>query len=120
MILIILSVTREYEAALSNYDILITPTVSRTAPPNGLRDATPFEKSQSEAGIAVNTSQFNLTGHPAMSLPIGFLPDSTSTAKTVWLPVGMQIIGPLHGEEKILKVGYAYEKMFDWRKERED
>lgn len=65
----------------------------------------------------MNTSQFNLTGHPAMTLPIGFLPDLSGADPNVRLPVGMQIIGPLHGEEKILRVGLAYEKMFDWKKE---
>jgi len=52
-----------------------------------------------------------------MALPIGFLPDLSGADENVKLPVSMQIVGPLHREDKILKVGYAYEKMFDWRKE---
>lgn len=65
----------------------------------------------------MNTAQFNLTGHPAMALPIGFLPDPDTGVK---LPASMQIVGPLHGERKVLEVGYAYEKAFDWKMENFD
>ena len=54
-----------------------------------------------------------------MALPIGFLLDLSSADENVKLQVSMQIVGPLNGEDKILKVGYAYEKVFDWRKEYE-
>ena len=52
-----------------------------------------------------------------MTLPIAFLQDLSGEDENVWFPVAMQIIGPLHGEERILKVGLAWEKAFDWRKE---
>jgi amidase len=73
---------------------------------------------KSEQGIAVNTSQFNLVGNPAMTVPIGFLPDLSlvEADPNVKLPVGMQLIGRLHGEMEILKIGYAFEKMYDWQK----
>lgn len=71
---------------------------------------------KSEQDIATNTCQFNLTGHPAMTIPIGFLPDQTGNDEKILLPLGMQIVGPLHGEEKIFKVGYAFEKLVDWKK----
>ena len=110
-------VSREYEALLSEYDALITPTVSSTAPKLVPREAGLLEQWKADQGIALNTAQFNLTGNPAMALPIGFLPDLSGADENVKLPVSMQIVGPLHREDKILKVGYAYEKMFDWRKE---
>jgi amidase len=105
-------VGKEYDDTLSKYDVFITPTLSRTAPRNGDREASALEKTEAEKGLATNTAQFNLTGHPAMTLPIGFLPDMSGLDSNVMLPVGMQIVGPLHGENKIFKVGYAYEKMF--------
>ena len=97
--------------------MLITPTVSSTAPTLVDPEDGIMAQWKAEQGIAVNTSQFNLTGNPAMTLPIGFLPDLSGADPHIKLPVGMQIIGPLHGDERVLKVGYAYEKMFDWRKE---
>jgi amidase len=76
-----------------------------------------LEQWKTDQGTAQNTAQFNLTGNLAMALPIGFLPDLSGADAGVKLPFGMQIVGPLHGEDKILKVGYAHEKMFNWRKE---
>jgi len=32
--------------------------------------------------------------------------------------VGLQLIGPAFGEERILRVGYAYEQAVEWRKRR--
>jgi amidase len=112
-----ISVSREYEALLSDYDVLITPTVPSTAPKLVPREAGLLEQWKADQAIALNTAQFNLTGNPAMALPIGFLPDLSGADENVKLPVSMQIVGPLHGEDKVLKVGYAYEKMFDCRKE---
>ena len=68
---------------------------------------------KAEQGIAVNASQYNLVGNPAMTLPIGFLPDLSGADPNVRLPVGLQVVGSLHGEARILNIGYAYEKMCD-------
>ncbi len=56
-------------------------------------DATPY------------TVPFNLTGHPAASIPIG-------RSKT-GLPVGMQIIGARFQEQTILQAAHAYEAISD-------
>ncbi|KAL3426369.1 Amidase [Phlyctema vagabunda] len=110
-----IQLSREYDSQLQIYDVLLTPSLSRTAPKLKSRNAGVYEKSRAEAGISANTAQFNLTGHPAMTIPIGFLPDMGGDDPDVSLPVGMQFVGSLHGEEKILKVCYAYERMFDWK-----
>lgn len=47
-----------------------------------------------------------------MAVPTGFLPDPETG---VLLPSSMQLVGPLFGEEKVLKVGLAFGKSFDWR-----
>jgi Asp-tRNA(Asn)/Glu-tRNA(Gln) amidotransferase A subunit family amidase len=57
-------VSRENEAFLSKYAVLITPTVSSTAPKPGDRDAGLMAQWKAEQGIAVGTSQFNLVGKP--------------------------------------------------------
>ena len=45
---------------------------------------------------------FNMTGQPAASIPCGFAADG--------LPVGLQIVGPLHGEATVLRIARAYER----------
>ncbi|KAM0816077.1 putative Amidase [Seiridium cardinale] len=60
-----------------------------------------------------NTVVFNVTGQPAMSIPIGFAPANEDPS--VLLPVAMQIVGGLWQEKKILRVGHAWETEFDWK-----
>ncbi|HZY68465.1 MAG TPA: amidase [Devosia sp.] len=58
---------------------------------------------------AVFTSPFNLTGHPAISLPAGF---SASTG----LPIGVQLVAPLFAEADLFTLGNAFERATDWRR----
>ena len=64
-------------------------------------------------GITINTAVFNVTGHSAMSIPVGVA--ASQTEPQVLLPVGMQIVGGLWKEGKVLRAGYAWEKAYDWR-----
>ena len=49
----------------------------------------------------------NLTGHPAISLPVG-LSES--------LPVGLQLMGPLRRDERLLVVARAVEVALKWNR----
>lgn len=49
----------------------------------------------------VQTMPFNLTGHPAMSVPTGFSSDG--------LPLSMQIVGRAFDDATVLKIGFAFE-----------
>jgi Asp-tRNA(Asn)/Glu-tRNA(Gln) amidotransferase A subunit family amidase len=53
------------------------------------------------------TAPFNLTGHPAVSIPAGM---SAATG----LPIGMQLTGPLYGEGTLLQLAYAHEQATNW------
>ena len=53
-------------------------------------------------GMLVNTSPFNSTGHPALSINAGY---------SEGLPVGMMIIGKHFDEMSVLQAAYAYEKL---------
>ncbi len=53
---------------------------------------------------SLNTSTFNLTGHPALSINAGY---------SEGLPVGLQIIGRHFDETTVLQVARAYEKLRD-------
>jgi aspartyl-tRNA(Asn)/glutamyl-tRNA(Gln) amidotransferase subunit A len=56
------------------------------------------------------TYPFNLSGHPAASVPAGF----TSRG----LPAGLQIIGRHHRDDLVLQMAYAYEQARPWRDRR--
>jgi len=57
----------------------------------------------------VFTLSMNLAGICGLSLPCGFADG---------LPIGLQIMGPAFGEEKVLRVAYAYEQATDWHTRR--
>jgi aspartyl-tRNA(Asn)/glutamyl-tRNA(Gln) amidotransferase subunit A len=52
------------------------------------------------------TYPFNLTGHPAITLPCGVLDDG--------LPVGMQIVGPWRRDDVVLQAAAAFEAVRPW------
>ncbi|WP_341703240.1 amidase [Ferrovibrio sp.] len=91
------------------YDLLLTPslavlafTAGRLAPEN-MGDAywtawTPF------------SYPFNLTQQPAMSVPCGFSQSG--------LPIGLQIVGPMHRDDLVLRAAAAYEAATDWHRRR--
>ncbi len=59
----------------------------------------------------------SLAGLPALSIPCGFSrPTDGDTPSMDGLPVGLQIIGPQWGEQKIFDAGYAYQQVTDWHK----
>jgi Asp-tRNA(Asn)/Glu-tRNA(Gln) amidotransferase A subunit family amidase len=98
------------EAVLAEYDALVTPTL--TVPPYGkhLADGYPTEiDGESVLGVptdAMLTWVFNLTGHPAASVPAGLTDDG--------LPVGLQIVGERFAEPDILHVAAALERVRPW------
>lgn len=59
----------------------------------------------------------SLAGLPALSVPCGFAkPLEGNQPSLDGMPVGLQIIGPQWGEQKIFDVGYAYQTVTDWHK----
>ena len=101
---------RAIEAALEGHDALITPTL--TVPPYGkhLADGYPTEiDGESVLGVptdAMLTWVFNLTGHPAASVPAGFTDEG--------LPVGLQVVGRRYAESDVLAVSAALERARPW------
>jgi amidase len=101
-----------YEEAFDKFDVLIMPTTPYVAPRHGTRKSprTCFEPS---IGLTTNTAVFNVTGHPALSIPVGLVPAKDNSS--ILLPVGMQIVAGLWQEKKVLRVGHAWENSFDWK-----
>ena len=56
--------------------------------------------------MIANTSPFDITGHPAMSIPCG-LSDG--------LPVGLMLTGKHYDEATIYRAAHAFEQDEDWR-----
>jgi aspartyl-tRNA(Asn)/glutamyl-tRNA(Gln) amidotransferase subunit A len=82
-------------------DVLITPTTPIPASRISELLANPDALRPAELILLRNTRPVNVWGLPAISVPCGF----TSGG----LPIGLQIIGPQHGEMKVLQVARAYE-----------
>ena len=53
------------------------------------------------------------TGHPALTIPVGFVPATDD--KEVKLPAGLQIVGKKFAEIECLKIGAAWEDAYDWK-----
>ena len=77
--------------------------------------ATPLPPCQCAAGargasarfeMLPNTSPFDVTGHPAMSVPCGM---------SDGLPIGMMLVGRHYNETTIYRAAHAFEQLGDWR-----
>jgi len=92
------------------YDILVTPTLACTAFELGTNYALKIDgKDVSHQPLAWQhyTYPFNLSGHPAASIPCGWSKDG--------LPIGMQIIGRRLDDLTVLQVSQAFEELSPWQ-----
>lgn len=91
-----------YDDALDRYDVLVMPTMGRTALPLPQADpevATLFTR---RLGAVANTAPLDITGHPAITVPAGLVDG---------LPVGMMIVGKRFDDATVLKVADAFESL---------
>jgi amidase len=100
-----------YDHALKAADVLITPTTIglATKHPELTRDGKVtgiMERVEPSVGLTSNTCGFNITGHPALSVPCGFGTDG-ETGQV--LPVGMQIVGRRWDENMVLKAAAFFQ-----------
>jgi amidase len=97
-----LLVRAAYDKALEQVDVLVMPTVAARPPklpPANVDFAASLKASD---GAALNTPQFDVTGHPGLSVPCG---------KLDGLPIGMMIVGRLGEDATVLRAGYAFEQL---------
>ena len=96
---------RHIQEAFERFDLLLTPTLPITAPRIEEREILFGGKSVDVRPLLTRfTRAFNVTGHPALSLPGGLCPSG--------LPIGIQLIGRPFEEEALLRLGHAYEQAF--------
>jgi aspartyl-tRNA(Asn)/glutamyl-tRNA(Gln) amidotransferase subunit A len=93
---------REVEAALSGCDALVLPTLPIPAPPIGAESVVVNGALEPVRGLMLRLTQlFNLTGHPAVSIPCGATSDG--------LPCGLQLVGRQFETDALLQVALACE-----------
>jgi amidase len=95
-----------YDRVLADYDLLLMPTLPIKASKLPDDDAQIGELVARALEMIPNTSPFDVTGHPAMSLPCG---------KVDGLPVGVMLIGRHNAEKTIYRAAHAYEQEVDWQ-----
>jgi amidase len=95
-----------YDAALADFDVLITPVNPTVGSKHPTHEMSVGEKMAPSIGGTLNTCPFNVSGHPALAMPIGFADVEGGEGK---LPLSMQIIGRRFDEESVLRVAKAWE-----------
>ncbi|MEM8923209.1 MAG: amidase [Actinomycetota bacterium] len=94
---------------LAPYDLLLTPTTP--ALPFRTTDLVPPADSPWRIGrdygrIGAFTIAFNVTGHPAISLPLAQSAEG--------LPIGVQLVAPMEREDLLFRVGAHLEQAMPW------
>jgi aspartyl-tRNA(Asn)/glutamyl-tRNA(Gln) amidotransferase subunit A len=93
-------VTDAVDDVLARCDVLLTANVLIPAP---RFDAQPDAMA---AGAPVQMIQFNVTGHPALAVPVALHSER--------MPLGVQIAGRAFDEATVLRVGRALERLTGW------
>jgi aspartyl-tRNA(Asn)/glutamyl-tRNA(Gln) amidotransferase subunit A len=96
-------ITRDFERAYENVDLIACPTSPTTAFELGERVADPLAMYLSD----IFTVPANLAGNAAISVPCGTAPDDG-------LPVGLQLIARSLDEKTMFRAAYAFEKDLGW------
>ena len=95
-----------YDAVLKDTDVLLMPTMPMKPTPLPPNDAPRELYVQRALEMIGNTSPFDITHHPAMTLPCGMVDG---------LPIGLMLIGRHFDESTIYRAAYAFEQAGDWK-----
>ncbi len=101
----------DFKKAFEQVDVIVTPTAPTVAWKIGEKIADPVAEYMED----VFTVPASLAGLPGLVIPVGFASPADDTSKK--LPVGIQILGPVLGEEKILEVGHILEKNINFTRD---
>ena len=94
-------IVKEFDDAFKKFDVLLAPTSPTTAFKINEKRNDPIKMYQSD----LCTIPVNIAGLPAISIPGGFDND---------LPVGIQIIGPQNGDQKVLQFAHKFQENTKW------
>jgi amidase len=105
------AVRREIAPFFNKYDLLLTSTTSVPAVPFGKldtnHDISPDEHIHKFEGFCPNTGVFNVTGQPAISLPLAMSESG--------LPIGAHFIARFGEEATLIRLAGAFEEAMPWR-----
>lgn len=94
----------------SEYDLLLTPTMGTPPFERGIYGPEEIDGTEIDPYTGwYLTLPFNLTGHPAASVPAGSVDGR---------PVGMQVVGRRHADDVVLAACRAFEKVASWHTHR--
>jgi aspartyl-tRNA(Asn)/glutamyl-tRNA(Gln) amidotransferase subunit A len=97
-------ITRDFDAAFEQVDVLVSPTTPTTAFPIGERADDPMAMYLAD----LCTIPSDLAGNAALSVPCGLAPEDG-------LPVGFQIMAPALGDDRLYRVAAAVEAALEDR-----
>jgi aspartyl-tRNA(Asn)/glutamyl-tRNA(Gln) amidotransferase subunit A len=98
-------IVRDFEAAFTQVDVLISPPTPTTAFPIGERADDPMSMYLAD----LCTIPSNLAGNAAISVPLGLAPEDG-------LPVGLQVMAPPLADDRLYRVAAAVEAALDERR----
>ncbi len=99
-------IKQDFDRAFGDVDVILSPTSPTTAFRIGEKVDDPLAMILTD----IFTTSANLAGLCGISVPCGFDNDG--------LPIGLQLLGPSLGEEKILRAAHAYEQSTTWHLRR--
>ena len=102
---------KKVQSWFDRYDVIVTPTLTRTAIPIEEKLFEPIEIEGQKTDTVRKawypyTHPFNMTGHPALTLPCGFHSDG--------LPVAIQLVGRRSEDARLLRVAALFEQARPW------
>jgi amidase len=99
----------DFEQYFKTYDIILTPVLAHTTPQIGhfSIELNYDEVSQRAVAFAPFTGLQNITGAPALSLPLG--------RTTEGMPIGMQFVADYGHDKRLLELAYEIETSQPWK-----
>lgn len=96
-----------YDRALADHDLLLMPTVPAKARPLPPTEVSPETVIDLAFENIDNTCPFNLTHHPALTMPCAIADGC---------PIGMMLVAKPFAEATLYAAAYAFEQSTDWRR----
>ncbi len=95
-------IKKSFDEAFEKYDIILSPVAPTTAYKIGENSSDPLKMYLGD----IYTVSVNLAGIPGVSVPCGFGDNG--------MPVGLQLIGNVFDEPKLVKAAYAFQRVTDF------